>query len=65
MEAISQAEIVSADGIVVIRSPRKKEMPSFSSLVKYRQGNYGESSLHYYCRCEEEPNDDGDISHSG
>ena len=65
METISQAGIVAADGIVVIRSPRKKEMSSFGPLTKYRQGNYGESSLHYYCRCEEEPNDDGDISHSG
>jgi len=65
MEALSQADVVAADGVVVIRLPRKKEMPTFSPLVKYRQGNYGESSLHYYCRCEEEPNDDGDISHSG
>ncbi|MEQ8200802.1 MAG: 16S rRNA (guanine(966)-N(2))-methyltransferase RsmD [Syntrophomonadaceae bacterium] len=64
MEAVSRADILSADGIAVIRSPRKKAMPSFPLLVKYRQGDYGESSLHYYCRCEEEPNDDGDISHS-
>ena len=29
MEAISQAEIVSADGIVVIRSPRKRKCHHF------------------------------------
>ena len=65
MDTVSRADILAADGIAIIRSPRKKDMPSFPPLVKYRQGNYGESSLHYYCRCEEEPEDDGDISHSG
>lgn len=65
MELLSQLDILESDGIVVIRTPRKKDMPSFEPLYKYRHDNYGESSLHYYRRYEEEPKDDGNISYSG
>lgn len=65
MELLSQLDILESAGIIVIRTPRKKDMPSFEPLYKYRHDNYGESSLHYYRRYEEEPKDDGNISYSG
>ncbi len=65
MVSLSQINILESGGIIVIRTPRKKDMPSFGSLEKYRHDNYGESSLHYYRRYEEEPKDDGNISYTG
>lgn len=65
MELLSQLDILESAGIIVIRTPRKKDMPSFEPLYKYRHDNYGESSLYYYRRYEEEPKDDGNISYSG
>jgi len=65
MEYIDGVDLLTAEGIIVIRTPRKKEMPSFQRLCKYRLNNYGESSLHYYCWHEEDPKDDGNISHIG
>lgn len=65
MEALDDTDILVPDGIVIIRTPRRKEMPSYNKLHKYRLNNYGESSLHYYCRCEEDPKDDGNFSHIG
>lgn len=64
MDAVSQADILADEGLIVIRTPRQKDMPSFHPLLRYRHKVYGESSLHYYCSCEEEPRNDGDISHS-
>ena len=65
MESIAVMDILESDGIVIIRTPRRKEMPNFSGLHEYRLNHYGESSLHYYGRCEEDPKDDGNFSHIG
>jgi 16S rRNA (guanine966-N2)-methyltransferase len=65
MAAMDEGDMLEPDGIVVIRTPRRKEMPMFTRLHKYRSNNYGESSLHYYRRCEEDPKDDGNFSHIG
>ncbi len=66
MAAIDAIDILETDGIVIIRAPRRKEMPiMFNGLNKYRSSHYGESSLHYYCRCEEDPKNDGNFSHIG
>ncbi len=64
MDAVSQAGILADEGLIVIRTPRQKDMPSFHPLLRYRHKVYGESGLHYYCSCEEEPRNDGNISHS-
>lgn len=66
MVAIDAIDILEPDGILIIRAPRRKEMPiMFNGLNKYRSSHYGESSLHYYCRCEEDPQNDGNFSHIG
>jgi 16S rRNA (guanine(966)-N(2))-methyltransferase RsmD len=65
MEAIDVMDILEPEGIVIIRTPRRKEMPIFDRLQEYRLNHYGESSLHYYRRCEEDPKDDGNFSHIG
>jgi len=65
MKAIDGMDILEPDGIVIIRTPRRKEMPVYNKLRKYRLNHYGESSLHYYCRCEEDPQNDGNFSHIG
>lgn len=61
MSALADVDILAPGAIVVIRAPRKKEMPDFGVLHKYRQSDYGESSLHYYCRQEGDPKDDGNF----
>lgn len=65
MTAIDGMDILEPDGIVIIRTPRRKEMPVYSKLREYRLNHYGESSLHYYSRCEEDPQNDGNFSHIG
>jgi 16S rRNA (guanine966-N2)-methyltransferase len=65
MRAIAKTDVLEPDGIVIIRTPRRKEMPLFTGLDNYRSNHYGESSLHYYCRCEEDPKDDGNFPHIG
>lgn len=64
MDTLSQAGILADEGIIVIRTPRNRDMPSFPPLRRYRHKIYGESGLHYYGRGEEVPENDGDISHS-
>lgn len=61
MSALADVDILAPGAVVVIRAPRKKEMPDFGVLHKYRQSEYGESSLHYYCRQEGDPKDDGNF----
>jgi 16S rRNA (guanine966-N2)-methyltransferase len=61
MSALDAVDILAPDGIVVIRTQRRKEMPDLEHLHKYRQSNYGDSSLHYYFRYEEDPKDDGNF----
>jgi len=55
MVVLDEVDILKPDGSVVIRTPRKKEMPpTFNRLSLYQSRNYGESALHYYCRHEED-----------
>jgi 16S rRNA (guanine966-N2)-methyltransferase len=61
MSALAATGLVKPEAIVVIRTPRRREMPDFGNLCQYRHTDYGESSLHYYCRQEGEPRDDGDF----
>lgn len=65
MELLDRTDIYGENADIVLRTPRKMEMPSFTRLKKYRHKSYGESSLHYYCRQEEDPKDDGNISYTG
>jgi len=54
INALNKADILTEKGILIIRTRRKRELPSrLSRLVKYRISDYGESSLHYYCLSEE------------
>lgn len=56
MIAMDKADILKDDGIFIIRSQKRKEMPvKLAKLEKYRVNNYGESTLHYYCLREEDP----------
>ena len=55
MRAVDGTDILEPDGIVVLRTPRKKEMPGLESLQEYRLSHYGESSLHYYSKHREDP----------
>lgn len=49
MLVLGRKDILEADGVLVIRAQKQKEMAeTFNSLVKYRLRNYGESNLHYY-----------------
>jgi 16S rRNA (guanine966-N2)-methyltransferase len=61
MEALDGVDILAQDGIVVLRTPRKREMPDYKKMYRYKQSSYGESSLHYYCRYEEDPKHDGNF----
>lgn len=66
MGVLGKVDILESDGIVVIRTPRKKDIPTtFNRLERYRVSNYGESILNYYCRHEEDTKHDGDFSHIG
>ena len=65
MIAIDGIDILEPDGILIIRTPRRKEMPAYNRLREYRLNHYGESSLHYYSRSEEDPKNDGNFSHIG
>jgi 16S rRNA (guanine966-N2)-methyltransferase len=62
MAMINDIDIMALNAVLVLRTPRKMEMPSWPRLTKFQLRNYGESSLHYYCEPEEEPADDGNIS---
>ena len=49
MEAVAQSALPAEDGMVVIRTMNKKEMPEvFGSLEKYRTKEYGLSTVHFY-----------------
>lgn len=55
MVVLDTVDILKTDGIVVIRTPRKKTMPpTFNRLSVYQNRTYGESTLYYYCRHEED-----------
>ncbi|MDD2619609.1 MAG: 16S rRNA (guanine(966)-N(2))-methyltransferase RsmD [Syntrophomonadaceae bacterium] len=62
LKALDMAGILAGEGIIIIRTRRKKLLPSkLKNIKKYRVNDYGESTLHYYCLFEEEENDDGNI----
>ncbi|PKM76210.1 MAG: 16S rRNA (guanine(966)-N(2))-methyltransferase RsmD [Firmicutes bacterium HGW-Firmicutes-15] len=64
MGALGNVDILESDGIVVIRTPRKKDiLPTFNQLQRDRVSNYGESNLNYYSIHEEDTKHDGDFSH--
>lgn len=49
------ADIMDQQGKIIIRTRRKKELPEdLKNLKKYRKNDYGESTLHYYNRNEED-----------
>jgi len=62
MIIIGKAELLDHEGVLVIRTRRQRELAAtFEKLIKYREKNYGESTLHYYRCIEEDQNNDGDI----
>lgn len=62
LQALDKAEILGGEGIIIIRTHRKKTLPlRLQNLEKYRVNDYGESTLHYYCFNEEEKHHDGNI----
>ncbi len=57
MHRIDAADIINHQGEIIIRTRRKKVLPGdLKNLEKYRENNYGESTLHYYNRNEEDIN---------
>jgi 16S rRNA G966 N2-methylase RsmD len=49
MAKLGENSLLSDKGIIVIRSPKNKELSqSFNNLIQYRYSSYGESSLYYY-----------------
>jgi 16S rRNA (guanine(966)-N(2))-methyltransferase RsmD len=66
MGVMGKVDILESDGIVVIRTPRKKDIPAtFNHIQRFRVSNYGESNLNYYSIHEEDTKHDGDFSHIG
>ena len=64
MGVVGNMDILECNGIMVIRTPRKKDIsPIFNQLQRYRLSNYGESNLNYYSAHEEDTKHDGDFSH--
>lgn len=56
MQTLGKAGILTADGILVIRTKKQKEMAAnYDGLLNDRIRNYGESTLHYYRLTEEDP----------
>lgn len=57
IKVLDQAGVLAPNGILVIRTFRKKALPvCLDYLCKYRSSDYGESVLHYY-RAHEEVSD--------
>ncbi|MEA1960374.1 MAG: 16S rRNA (guanine(966)-N(2))-methyltransferase RsmD [Bacillota bacterium] len=49
MKAIDQVDLLSDDGMLIIRARRKKEMPeALTTIERIKTKDYGESTLHYY-----------------
>ncbi|HCF70573.1 MAG TPA: 16S rRNA (guanine(966)-N(2))-methyltransferase RsmD [Syntrophomonas sp.] len=65
IKILDEAQILEQNGIMVIRTYKKKTLPvSLSNLSQYRKNDYGESVLHYYRSNEEVRLNDGDIQNS-
>ncbi len=57
LHRMDAADIMKHQGRVIIRTRRKKILPEdLKNLRKYRVNDYGESTLHYYYRNEEDIN---------
>lgn len=51
LEALSRGEILADEGVIAIRTKKKKEMPdAIGVLKKFKEKTYGLSSVHFYCR---------------
>lgn len=63
IKALDSESYLKPDGLLVIRSYYKKEMPEDMEFIyKYRYKNYGESSVHFYrLKNKEAQNNDGDF----
>lgn len=49
LEILDKSFLLAPDGSLIIRSPRRMNLPpKLNSLEEYRINNYGESTLHYY-----------------
>lgn len=60
--ALDKQIILNADGIIIMRTPRRKSLPLvFENLQCYRVNDYGESTLYYYHLIKEEAAGDGNI----
>jgi 16S rRNA (guanine(966)-N(2))-methyltransferase RsmD len=65
LHVLDQADILAPNGVMVIRTFRKKTLPMYlEHLYKYRSNDYGESVLHYYRSREEDQYNDGNIQNS-
>lgn len=65
IRALDEAELLDDRGILIVRTPRRKEMPEkLSRIEEYRKNNYGESTLHYYRLNKGEGNFDGNSANS-
>lgn len=54
MSRLDQARLLTDEGILLLRTRRKKKLTEgLKHLIKYRMNEYGESTLHYY-KWEEE-----------
>lgn len=53
MELLESTDILSPDGVILIRTRTEKSMPdSIGNLQKYKLKSYGISSVHYYAKAE-------------
>lgn len=49
MTKLDESRLLEPDGVLIIRTPKDKELFSrFQNLIQYRYNQYGESVLHYY-----------------
>ncbi|HNX27795.1 MAG TPA: 16S rRNA (guanine(966)-N(2))-methyltransferase RsmD [Syntrophomonadaceae bacterium] len=66
MKTIDENNILKVNGNLIIRTPRKMELPgSFENIRRIRQNHYGESTLNYYQLYKEVNNNDGNSAYSG
>lgn len=66
LNALAEAGLLQEKGYIIIRAPRKMELPRMlEGLGRYRLNHYGESSLHFYRHNKEVQGNDGDIQDIG
>lgn len=55
MMRLGTGQVLNPEGIIIIRTSRKKTMNNnYKVLSRFRMNQYGESVLHYYCLDKEE-----------